>query len=249
MSDRRLYIQGKKVGTTNVSVFDQSMQLIGVIDVEVTLDTGNLQEKIRSSTGSSAIRVGSSNGQIVLSGVASNAVAADRAVEVAKTMVPEGGSIVNAMTVAPAQQVMLRVRFLEVARSASREIGVNWFGANNAGNRGFATGLGTASAGGRPAIGPSARFPGCGTPPCVDASGNPVPAPGSPPGSGAPGLPIFNTVGTLLPAISGAAAAPFGVALASLATKGGSLDVTLTALEAEGPHPTPGRAGLGCTLR
>src|SRR5262249_32741290 len=38
MSDRTLYIQGKKVGTTNVSVFDQSMQLIGVIDVEVTLD-------------------------------------------------------------------------------------------------------------------------------------------------------------------------------------------------------------------
>ena len=45
MSDRTLYIQGKKVGTTNVSVFDQGMQLIGVIDVEVTLDTGNLQER------------------------------------------------------------------------------------------------------------------------------------------------------------------------------------------------------------
>ena len=147
MSDRRLYIQGKKVGTTNVSVFDQSMQLIGVIDVEVALDTGNLQEKIRASTGSRGIRVGSSNGQIVLSGLASNAVAADRAVEVAKTMVPEGGSIVNAMKVAPSQQVMLRVRFLEVARTASREIGVNWFGANNAGNRGFATGLGTAPRG------------------------------------------------------------------------------------------------------
>ena len=92
MSDRTLYIQGKKVGTTNVSVFDQTMQLIGVIEVEVTLDTGNLQEKIRASTGSRAIRVGSSNGQIVLSGVAGNAVAAERAVQVAKSMVAEGGS-------------------------------------------------------------------------------------------------------------------------------------------------------------
>ena len=154
MSDNRLYIQGKKTGTTNVSVFNQSMQLAGVIDVEVTLDTGNLQEKIRASTGSSAIRVGSSNGQIVLSGLASNSVTADRAVEVAKSMVPEG-NIVNAMKVAPSQQVMLRVRFLEVARSASREIGVNWFGANNGGNRGFTTGLGTGSAGGRPAVGPT----------------------------------------------------------------------------------------------
>ena len=149
MSDRRLYIQGKKIGTTNVSVFNQSMQLAAVIDVEVTPDTSNLQEKIRASTGSGGIHVGSSNGQIVLSGVASNAVAADRAVEVAKTMVPEG-SIVNAMKVAPSQQVMLRVRFLEVARSASREIGVNWFGSNNAGNQGFATGLGAVAPGTHP---------------------------------------------------------------------------------------------------
>ena len=83
MLDRVLYIQGKKVGTTNVSVFDQSMKLIGVLDVEVAIDTGNLQQKIRSITGSRGIRVRSSNGQIVLSGVAGNAVAAERSVAVA----------------------------------------------------------------------------------------------------------------------------------------------------------------------
>src|SRR6516164_1264345 len=219
MSDRVLYIQGKKVGTTNVSVFAQDMKLIGVIDVEVTLDTGNLQEKIRSSTGSGGIRVGSSNGQIVLSGVAGNAVAAERAVQVAKSMVTEGGTIVNAMTVAPAQQVMLKVRFLEVERTASRELGVNWFGANNGGNRGFATGSGVVTQpGGRPAV------------TGVDASGNPVPAPGSPAGSGAIGLPIFTTAaGTLL-----SGAAPFGVAVANLASKGATLDVVLSALESKG---------------
>ena len=70
MSDRVVYIQGKKVGTTNVSVFDQSMKLIGVLDVEVAIDTGTLQQKIRSVTGSRGIGVRSSNRQIVLSGVA-----------------------------------------------------------------------------------------------------------------------------------------------------------------------------------
>ena len=219
MSDRTLYIQGKKVGTTNVSVFDPSQQLIGVIDVEVTLDTGNLQEKIRASTGSGGIRVGSSNGQIVLSGVAGNAVAAERAVQVAKSLVAEGGTIVNAMSVAPAQQVMLKVRFLEVERTASRELGVNWFGANNGGNRGFATGLGgVTQPGGRPAV------------TGVDASGNPVPAPGSPAGSGAIGLPIFTQAAGAL--LSGAT--PFGVAVANLASKGATLDVVLTALETKG---------------
>jgi pilus assembly protein CpaC len=220
MSDRTLYIQGKKVGTTNVSVFDQTMQLIGVIDVEVTLDTGNLQEKVRASTGSRGIRVGSSSGQIVLSGVAGNAVAAERAVQVAKSMVGEGGTLVNAMTVAPAQQVMLKVRFLEVERSAGREFGVSWFGANNGGNRGFATGRGALAP-----VQPGGR-PGIMGPPFVDASGNPVPAPGSPPGSGAIGLPIFSTLvsGTL----------PFGVALANLASNGATLDVLLSALETKG---------------
>src|SRR5207245_5127878 len=63
----------------------------------------------------------------------------------------------------------------------------------------------------------------------VDASGNPVPAPGSPAGSGAPGLPVFQTAGTLL-----SGSQPFGVALASLASKGASLDILLTALETKG---------------
>jgi pilus assembly protein CpaC len=210
ISDRQLYIQGKKVGTTNVSVFDQKMTLIGIIDVEVAIDTGNLQEKIRASTGSGGIRVVSSNGQVVLSGVAGNAVAADRAVSVAKSLLPEGGGgIVNAMTIAPSQQVMLKVRFLEVARSASREIGVNWFGANNGGNRGFNTGIGSAVPLGRPGVNG------------VDAHGNPV--------IGAPGLPLFGGFGTLL-----SGAAPFGVAIANLTAAGMSLDVALSALETKG---------------
>jgi pilus assembly protein CpaC len=83
MSDRMLCIQGKKVGVTNVSVFDQRMELIGALDVEVTIDIRNLQEKLRSITGSRGIRVRSSSGQIVLSGMAGNAVAAERAVAVA----------------------------------------------------------------------------------------------------------------------------------------------------------------------
>src|ERR1019366_1278134 len=52
MSDRVIYIQGKKVGTTNVSVFDQDQNghetLISVIDLEVTLDIENIRSKVRS---------------------------------------------------------------------------------------------------------------------------------------------------------------------------------------------------------
>lgn len=140
LTDRSLYIQGKKVGTTSISVFDQNMQLVELLDLEIGIDTGNLQEKIRTSTGSS-IRVSSSNNEVVLSGTAPNAVTADRAVSIAKSMV-KTAEIVNAMTVASTQQVMLKVRFIEATRAAERDLGVNWYGTNADGTRGFSTGNG-----------------------------------------------------------------------------------------------------------
>ena len=73
MSDRSLYVQGKRIGTTNISIFDSSMQVIGVVDIEVTPDTGNLREKIDASTNGGSIRVSSNNGQVVLSGEARDA--------------------------------------------------------------------------------------------------------------------------------------------------------------------------------
>src|SRR5260370_21675880 len=96
MSDRSLYVQGKRIGTTNISIFDSSMQVIGVVDIEVTPDTGNLREKIGASTDGGSIRVSSNNGQVVLSGEARDAVAADRALSVAKGLSPQT-PIVNAM--------------------------------------------------------------------------------------------------------------------------------------------------------
>ena len=142
MTERTVYVQGKKVGATNVSVFDQSMRLVTVLDLEVTVDTVELQSKIRSSTGSKTIRVSNNNGQVVLSGVAGDAVAADRAVSLAKSLVPTG--VVNAMTVAPSQQVLLQVRFLEASRDAGRALGVNWRAIN--GGAGAVVGSGAVSA-------------------------------------------------------------------------------------------------------
>jgi pilus assembly protein CpaC len=79
---------------------------------------------------------------MVLSGVAADAPSADRAVQVAKSL-SGANEVVNAMQVAPPQQVMLEVRFLEATRDAGRKLGVNWFGANTAGTRGVNTGLGS----------------------------------------------------------------------------------------------------------
>ncbi len=141
-NNQTLYLQGKKAGTTNVSIFDNTGRLIEVFDISVTLDTGSVQQRIRAGAGSGGIVVSSSNAQVVLSGVAADAAAADRAVSIAKALNPEV-PVINTLTItaSASQQVMLKVQFLEVSRTAGRELGVNLYGASPPGsNNGFNTG-------------------------------------------------------------------------------------------------------------
>src|SRR5436190_22113236 len=146
LSDHVIYVQGKQTGTTNVILFDSSMKQIGILDVEVAIDTGNLQQNIRTGTGTQGIRVSASEGQVVLSGTAADAVVAERALSIATGTVPKGGVVVNAMSVAGPQQVMLEVRFLEVFRKAGRDLGVNLYAANANGTNIAQTGLGDVTA-------------------------------------------------------------------------------------------------------
>jgi pilus assembly protein CpaC len=218
MTDRALYIQAKKIGTTNVSIYDEEMRLIKVVDVEVAFDTGNLQSKIRASTGNSGIRVSNDNGQVVLSGTASDAVTADKAFNLAKAWSPNG-TVINAMTVASPQQVMLKVRFLEVSRTAGRQLGINWAAINGSGTRGVTTGQGGLVTS-PPQIGGTQNVNGTPTVTCAPSGICP------PFGNG-----IFQAAGTLLGASPGA---PFGVILAEIVNSGTKIDGLITALESKG---------------
>lgn len=124
LSDQTLYILGKRSGTTNVSVLDNNRRVIGVVDVEVGPDAGSVAEKLAAGAGPGGIRVRSSGDQVILEGTAADATAVDRAVEIARSAAPAG--VINATRVASPQQVMLKVRFVEVNRSAGRELGIRW---------------------------------------------------------------------------------------------------------------------------
>lgn len=230
LSDHMIYVQGKQTGTTNVILFDSSMKQIGVLDVEVVIDTGNLQQNIRTGTGMQGVRVSASEGQVVLSGTAVDAVAAERAMAIATSTVAKGGTVVNAMSVAAPQQVMLEVRFLEVSREAGRNLGVNLYAANANGTNVGNSGLGRVVPGatGRAAIGginPQATGRTFGLGDRTDVGANPT-------GS----LPLLGTLGTLAGTAGGIAPAPFGSLLTSLirTSNGGSVDLLISALETKG---------------
>jgi pilus assembly protein CpaC len=67
------------------------------------------------------------------------------------------------MTVASPQQVMLKVRFLEVDRNAGRQLGVNINGSNPGGTQGVSTGLGGLSCAAPPCGPPGGLFQAAGT--------------------------------------------------------------------------------------
>ncbi len=122
ISDQTLYVLGKKIGTTNISVFDKDRKLLAVIDVEVGIDVAMLEARIHESTGNRDIRVRGFDDKVVLSGTAGDAQTVDRAFDVASGLV--GGGVVNTTRITSPQQVMLKVRFVEVQRDAGRELGV-----------------------------------------------------------------------------------------------------------------------------
>ena len=122
MTDHSLSILGKRIGSTRVTVYAEGKRQVGIFDIEVSYDIPRLAAEIRAVTGP-GIRASSVNGRIMLSGMAADAVALDKAVMMARQFAPD---IINTIQVSQPQQVMLEVRFVEASRQAGRELGVQW---------------------------------------------------------------------------------------------------------------------------
>jgi pilus assembly protein CpaC len=123
LTDRSLSILGKKIGTTRVSVYAEGKKLIGVFDIEVSYDVPKLAAELRQRFPRAQLRVSSVNGRIMLSGTCPDGPTLDQAVTIARQFGPD---VINSVQVLQAQQVLLEVRFVEIQRTAARELGINW---------------------------------------------------------------------------------------------------------------------------
>jgi pilus assembly protein CpaC len=119
LTDKSLYVLGKKLGRTSVSIYDAEKQLLGTLDVEVSYDTKELSAELHRRLPDAKIKASSVNGRILLTGSVPDAVSLDQAVLIAKQF---GNEVVPSVTVSRSQQVMLEVRFEEVSREAGREL-------------------------------------------------------------------------------------------------------------------------------
>ncbi|MEI4507297.1 type II and III secretion system protein family protein [Sphingopyxis sp. CCNWLW253] len=132
ISDRSIYVLGKKMGTTSLTVYDKGGRVITIVDVAVGPDVLSLRRQLSELMPGENISARIANDAVVLSGVVSSASAAQNAVQIAGTYA--GEKVVNMMGVGSSQQVMLEVRFSEINRQTGKEIGVSGFFRNGSGS-------------------------------------------------------------------------------------------------------------------
>ncbi len=140
LTNQSLYVLGKKMGTTSLTVYDANNRVISVLDVAVGPDVVGLRRQLSELLPSEPIGARISNEAVVLTGIVSSGPAVDRAIQLAKTYA--GDKVVNMMSVGASQQVMLEVRFSEVTRQGGKQLGVSAFLNSDGGSFGAALGNG-----------------------------------------------------------------------------------------------------------
>jgi len=131
LSDKSLFIRGKKNGATNISVYGDDKSLLGVIDIRVASDFTEVASAIHSAAPSAQVRVINSNDRIRLTGMVRDAVELQRVMEIAQSYSDQ--PVLNQLRVSDSQQVMLEVRIIEASRTTGRDLGIGWSGQGNNG--------------------------------------------------------------------------------------------------------------------
>jgi pilus assembly protein CpaC len=123
LTQRALYVFGKRLGTTSLTITDSRGAVIAIVDLVVSYDIEGLKAKLFELLPGQAVEVRPAADGLILSGRISNASSLQRALALAERYAP--GKITNLMEVTGNQQVMLAVRFAEVSREVVKQLGAN----------------------------------------------------------------------------------------------------------------------------
>ncbi len=125
LSPNVLYVIGRSIGRTSIAVLTgEQWSEERIVSVELDLDPLNALLTHEPDFG--GVRARRVARGIALAGEVPSAEAADRALRLAVTSLPEGVPIENELRVGGLQQVNLEVQIAEVSRSVTENLGVNW---------------------------------------------------------------------------------------------------------------------------
>jgi pilus assembly protein CpaC len=123
-----IYMSAKAPGETVIYAVDASDSVLVNSPVRVEHDISRLRSSLRQLAPGERISAESVDGNLVLSGIVSDAGRAEKARAMAASIAGEvkGSQVINRMTVATPNQVSLHVRVAEVNLRVLTDLGVNW---------------------------------------------------------------------------------------------------------------------------
>ncbi|MBV1689328.1 type II and III secretion system protein family protein [Novosphingobium sp. G106] len=140
ITDRSVYVLGKKMGTTSLTLYDSAGRVLSILDIAVGPDVIALNDQLRQLVPGEPIEAHILNDSVVLTGTVNTAGSADRAMQLAKAYA--GDKVINLVSMGSSQQIMLEVKFAEVNRSSGKDLGIDFFGQSRGGSFNFVTGKG-----------------------------------------------------------------------------------------------------------
>src|SRR5262245_21847555 len=90
ISNKQLYVLGKKAGTTNISLVGVDKRVLGVVRVEVAYDMQALTHRLSRLVPDGDITITSVGNRVLLSGTVKDSVSLSRAVAIAEQVAPGG---------------------------------------------------------------------------------------------------------------------------------------------------------------
>ncbi|MEQ1520218.1 MAG: type II and III secretion system protein family protein [Aestuariivirga sp.] len=130
-SKNTAYLFARTIGQTNIFFFDKNGQQILNLDLEVALDVTALRNLLQRSIPGTKITVDTVNNSVVLGGTAPNAAEAKFAEDITTKFLTRevdkatAAGFVNTIKIAGEDQVMLKVRVVEVQRDVLKQFGVD----------------------------------------------------------------------------------------------------------------------------
>jgi pilus assembly protein CpaC len=124
ISPQQVMIHGRAPGIVSLILWDRSGKSTSY-DLVVEVDISLLQKQLEEQFPTENINVSSAKGAVVLAGTASDPHVVEKAIEIAGSFAPK---VINLLQLPPppdTEQILLQVKFADVDRSATQNLGIN----------------------------------------------------------------------------------------------------------------------------
>jgi len=120
---KQLLINGKKIGSTNLIIWEENVEKPTFFDVQVVGDRDLLETQIREYAPHDAITVQYARDTVVLSGTVANEQTGKKAEEIAKAYAVK---VLNHIAINSPQQVLLQVKVAQVDKTSLKKLGISF---------------------------------------------------------------------------------------------------------------------------